>query len=501
MKRYYAGFGLLLALAAGLLVWTSLFMNSRRDQVEVREEVFYGGREAAEGLTVGYRMENDYKRTLTWYTRFTLGEGEIAPETDFAYKPERPEGYWDRLFTFSSSLTLQLWGYGVGDLSGGGIDIETYRPRRLYAPVLDVARRANAGERRTETVSLADYYDRFLWDFADGQTGYTDERLERINETVGEWFRLPVLRSYYLRVSVAKNSAGVITSMSVNPAEGPRETVVERLEDGDAHVVEGAEPAGWSESLADRQFCVADGEEGIYLYPSVRNEAGEELIEYKDGPGVYLLPRMTVDSRQVAAGSAMPGDLDLAGMRLLYATDAEPLYMREGADGESLLLYGREAGRLTLTVIDTGTGRARQKLDLLDMEGRSIAATIDRDGLLLTVLDSGELVLVREKDGACETVLRTRVDPDFGFQFHGYDYILSGIFSEQYVDLAWDGTRLAVSNWSYQTVLVADEAGMDFLARYDYSPLWDGGVDYYHSADADTDYAPVMTVAFDRQNA
>ncbi len=514
MKRYLIGFSLLLVLAAGLLMGTSLAVNSRRDRVEVREEVLLGSREAAEGLTVGLRMRNySYgARGLAWHTRFTIGAGDVEPETDFTYRPST-ETHWDQLLDDRSRLDLETWGYGGSTNGGSGYDFSHW----LEAPAQDVAARTDAGQRRTETVPMADYYDSFPWILYSGsiyigapegeQTSQQPAELfrstdEAVSRRLAELFRVPVEPDYYLLVTVGKKSAGQIVEYGVFPAEAPQEPVTSPMPDGGAAGADEGEPA-WPESRWDRfsEFlCLADTEAGLWIYPSVRTEDGRELVEYRDGPGVYLLPRISAEKFRASQGGADPDSLDLEEARLAYATDAAPLYLRASPDGSRLLLWARKDGRLSLTVIDTRTCQAERVTDLLPMEAEQDrrCRLVEQNGLYLLTLWNGDTVLAAETEYGYDAVLWTHLESEQIGTAVGDDAVtLWNLFhSGLDLDLAWDGERLAVCGEDIQTqqwiVLVADETGLRFLGRYDYSPLWDGVWD--GAASWDSSYLPAMTV-------
>lgn len=511
MKRYLIGFSLLLVLASGLLVGTSLAVNSRRDRVEVREEVLLGSREAAEGLTVGLRMRN-YRYGLTWHTRFTIGAGDVEPETDFTYGTST-ETHWDQLLDDRSRLDLEMWGHSGSTNGAPGFDFSDW----LEAPAQDVAARTDAGQQRTELVPLADYYDSFPWILysreilmryvsaseeehmspqqAEDLQNTVQSTVEAVSRQLAELFWVPVEPDDYLSVTIGKDDEGNIVDYDMSLVAGPQEPVTSPMPDSGADEGQPARPESRWHRFSEF-FCLADTEAGLWIYPSVRTEDGRELVEYRDGPGVYLLPRISAEKLQASNDNMDPDGLDLGEARLAYATDAAPLYLRASPDGSRLLLWTRKDGRLSLTVIDTRTCQAERVTDLLPMEAEQdmTCRLMEQNGLYLLTMWNGDTVLAAEAEHGYDAVLWTHLDPEQIGTAVGDDAVMIWdlFHSGLGLDLAWDGERLAVCGRHAQNpqwiVVVADETGLRFMGRYDYSPLWDG------AANRDSSYLPVMTV-------
>ena len=121
-----------------------------------------------------------------------------------------------------------------------------------------------------------------------------------------------------------------------------------------------------------------------------------------------------------------------------------------------------------------------------------------RNGLYLLTLGNGDMALAAETEHGYDAVLRTHLDLERAWteDGDGTGKLRSLFFGvpgiRVYLDLAWDGERLAVCGEDIQThqgiVAVADGTGLRFLGRYDYSPLWCGAASW------DSSYLPAMTV-------
>lgn len=464
MKRYLIGFSLLLCFAAGLLVWTSVSVNSRRDQVEVRETVIYGDRSAARGLTVGFRSASFSGQRLRWNTVFTLGEGELRPETEFAYV-KKWNYAWD--WSWRAQMLPASWNFSG---SNWLFDSPNQRLMNMLLPAQGVAARTQVGETRTEVVSLADYYQYFPLTLSASWRYHSYFMDEGDAVLLGRIFRLPVLPEYYVQVSVTRwgeNEADrFYRSAETGAYAEPVIVPASADHTAEAPYVEGSWSDGWTLSMP-----AVPAENGVYVYPSCRTEDGEELFEYPDGPGVYFIPM------GLEQGAAEPGWLALRRTRLFYPTNGQPLDMYLSEDGGSLLLYTRENERLVLTCLDSVTGEARQVLDLLDMTDTDLLVTKVLDGLYLAVLENGDLALVEERDGQCRALLTSRIDLDLEVRLGSRDLGLRHLIFEN-TAMAWDGQRLALADCYSELVAVIDSTGLRFLAQYDYSPRWDGRGSY-----------------------
>lgn len=503
MKRVLIAFGLLIVLSLGLMAGVYARADMTRDRVELRREALYGDPSAADGLRVTFHMTAG--DDLNWTTAVTLGGGE--PETVFFRGRPDVEGYMWSSWDMDAYLDM------FSCLLEEGVRADDGHPEEymdMTSPfsraVLDVMRRTEVGQRRREVVSLADYTDCVplnLTVYWERLRGYSSSGWNQAE--LNELFRVPVKESYYLSIEVTRTedeyryAYGPTDAWSepvTEPAQGEttdRSALPEPGMNGDsqgpADLPEGCWDGFFRDYLNFTDAC--NDSEGIWIVPSFRTQAGEELLACRDGPGVYYLPRVRLERNEngvyVSDRYVDPDGIDFAGARLLYGTSARPVYLRLGADGESLHLYTLEQGRLWLTVLDAATGEERQRLDLIPLEDAT-DFILDRGDKVLICAATGDLVLVTEREGVCQAALTTWVDREKSF-----DYFSLRNAAQRQSALAWDGERLALAEGLNGYLFILDASGLRSVTRYELSPLWDGPTGF---ARMDNYAAEPMELAF-----
>lgn len=431
MKRTGLALALLLALSLGTLTAAHLLVNSARDQVEVVETVFSGDPAAAADLELTFR-HRDQQGYLFWTTTFRPGEAPAA-ETAFRFSAEELEPDWSWADAPYVQLSIDVPYSVSGHFEPADLDGDF-----LFAMAADVAKRTPAGETRTETLLVEDYTQVYPLALSVNYDGRMGEYYTTITqEAFGRYFQYQVAPGQQLEVSVTLDGSGMMTNVT----------------------------AGFS----DQPYLQSQGvvtERGAYFLAQVWDSGGPtDLLRCAQGQGIHFLPLCKKG----------PSWFDPAGLRLLYPLDpSNVLYLGLTEDGGKLLLYTREADRLILTVIDAGTGAQLQRLDLLPMApDEFLNETIDRGPLHLAALsgESGGFCLLEETPEGVISVLTGSLDQE--------DYHQSALTSRnQEAALLWDGGRLmwavpGVDLEDYRLCLrlgVWDEAGLQFLAQYKFSP-------------------------------
>ena len=152
MRKALIAFCLLFALAVGGMIAIHADVNEVRDQVVITEEVLYGDKSAAEGLTILAEAElND--GVLNWNTTYTIGE-EPKTHTDFEYvdhRRTRPVDYEPSGLMLSDARNYHSSDWTrSGDGSGlSGLDL-AYWELMQDTPV---------GEEGERIIRVIDYYD------------------------------------------------------------------------------------------------------------------------------------------------------------------------------------------------------------------------------------------------------------------------------------------------------------------------------------------------------
>lgn len=428
MKKMLTILAILAVLSAGAVAVCHGWVNAAREQVEIGEIIQAGDRSDVAGLTVRYQTATQ-DGLLLWDTTFSLG-GELAPESAFRFSNQRDFFPWeggDRVDLYTAS----------GDFGGGSgllSDSRGWERRHdmLLEPARDVAGRTAAGETRTETVPLADYYDFYPLDFSvelDVTTG--DERSwnywniyqvdEQEYQKLERYFRIPVPADCMMTVTVEKDGKGEAVNISCFTSSPE-----------DSEQAGSPYPSGmWS------AFGLVS-EEGVYLLVDGGNSplagGGTSAVQ----KGIHFIP---IAGRMSDAGALQNQlSLDFDNIRLLHPVErGELMEFRWNSSKSKLMVYTREDEKLLLTVVDATTGQVDQCLPLLDWP----APTDPEEWLDLTVADDGDLhaaqinggrfIALREEDGRCAPILVN----DTGER--------SLALASQDTRLAWDGERLAIA--------------------------------------------------------
>ena len=433
MKKYLYLLAAALLLSVGTLAAGHLRVNGAREKMDIRETVLAGDPAAAAGLSVTCHTR-DWDGHLLWDTAFTPGGAEQA-ETVFRLSgagEEEPFRWSDsvQLEQTSDSFNMRGRNFNLDDQSN---------PYYLMRPVRDVASRTAAGEARTETVRLADYYESYPIALNTASRKYPNSSIDVYSGEsawLGEYFKVKVDETLVRVVAVEKDGAGQVVSISMDI---------------------GQKDTNCGGSLVGRGVIT---EQGIFLIAESVDVSGnpDGRLTCRDGPGVHL-----IRYREDREDESFESYVDLFEPRLFYPTgDGRALELAVSPDESELLLYTQEDGKLVLTVLDPATGEVLQRLDLLEQAvGNWGISVIEGDGLYLAVTELDRFSLVSRESGRYEQVLTGTLDMEGEEQsVFGYDPAL-----------AWDGERMAVATAGRYTdadirAAVWDESGLCFLGAY-----------------------------------
>lgn len=417
MKKYLVLLAAVLALSVGTLAAGHLYINSAKDKIDIRETVIKGDPAAAAGLAVTCHTR-DWDGHLLWDTTFTPGGAEEA-QTDFRLSGEgEPD-----LHQMSDYAGLEQV---TGNFSLQGVDLDLQEASYyLLKPVRDVASRTAAGESRTETVCLNDYYDHFPLDLNTYSREYPDASIDVYSEECGwldEYFRVRFDQPVWREVTVKKGRQGQVIAYEM-----------------------GAEDMSGEGDLFS---CGLVTERGIFLIAETVDANGEfdGRLECRDGPGVHLI--------QYREDGNAESYVDMFEPRLFYPTgEARTLWLGISPDERELLLYTCEDGRLVLTVLDPATGEVLQRLDLIETEEENrFFSVIEWDGLYLAVSRKDMFSLVIREGGRYEQVFTGALDLKSAEEWR----VLSGVSA-----LAWDGRHMALASTNPHAMLYDQGVGPD----------------------------------------
>lgn len=453
-------FALAVALSLGLLAGTGADLFSREDQIYAREDTLFGDRSAADGLFMEADLASSGNR-IGWHVAVSFENGEIATDNRVLYRPEPAQfDYYSRR---TIGLSLEDWSWGTHTMGQGVANIEDIAHGNLtsdYANAVlnkilrEAAQRAQPGYRRTETFRFSDYLPNFNW----GLTAFLGASMIQVSDAdiakLNKIFTVST-QGYYLSVSVDRDSSGNFVGVSTyltDEASEPQETSLSEI---DRSVVEGGEVIFFDHSVA-----VLD-DRGIWLAPSVTDEDGRELVEARDGPGVYFEPLFWVKEPHTEHR------MDIDNMRLFYPTAEKIVSMELRQDGEYLELVEERAEGFFLSVLDAETGELLQTLKLFD-EGRFSCCAESGDNCFYILAD-GSFALVTYGEAGAEISMTGKLDLTRTFDLETTKVNLSSLIGPE-MPFAFDGERLILLGLpftfytgQFALVAVVDGTGLSYM--------------------------------------
>lgn len=419
MKRYLVLAALLLALSALSLGLVSAFVSKDEANLDYRTTVLYGDPARAGNAVLS--LEIGTGNHLFWDAEYELLTG--AWSADFDYSPKGRQERWNSPV---GSMNVYFSGnFGIGSTPGfdldGGDDHFTDTP---FAEVIrDAASSVGAGERRSVTVHLSDYFD--IQPFScelnmnnaciyvetaendgyqvyDVMSGLDGSVYDELCQKISEFFAIPVPENAVARITIEKSGAGLVTD-------------IEFASDGLADCV----PAG------------VEGENGMY-FAARFSDAGGNAVVPACGSGVYVIPYAY--DEKLGLKLALPGEVRLfAGL----PASAAPLYMDFSDDGSELIVLTSEDGGIVCRTFSAETGAELQRLETVPLHGGEYLNGIFRgDGFIVVVTESEVCVIDRDALGRLRRALRAPT---------GEDSILSGrqmYGRTDYMTFDFDGERL-----------------------------------------------------------
>lgn len=401
--------GLSSAALAGFLI---------QDDITIEAHTLSGDVSAAEGLTLTvYAQRNSY---LTWDTTFPA-TAAFQAVTDFTYHPNG--------VSFSQDAYLH---FSTASLNGAtSTTLENLMEERnrwsdfLIEPIRELARELAPGEEKTETVTVADYWEIYpltLYLNLPNDSTYYDE-----GETsfLTNYFHIPVPAELTVDITVSLDEDGECVQATINPT--------------------GEESYG---------FCSAElvTAQGIYL-GLYSCEPGEtvDFSHIQGGYGIYRIPLPQEDDY------ALPVE-DIENILPLSAEDVEAVSLLESPWDGIIEVFTVEQGTLRLRLLEEETCTVIEDYWLDADTLPTVVQTEDMLVLLFQEEETQSILAYAREDGQYRLWLDTELPLEA--------YYLSSL------NAAFDGSRLAlVYPWGeYASVgtglLVYDQSGLLYHGQY-----------------------------------
>ena len=408
MRKQAAALSLIAILMLGLFCGMSAHLSGKLNDFEINGKVLAGERAGAQGIELVIE-------------RAPGGSETSAPRLTAAYSPETASqslavSWFPRREAAEGAPGLSILPSHI--LGAGCADDETLsETSRGGTAFIDraVDERAAGGEGSFE-LRVADYADLLPLDFS--ASGGLDLVNLPDDAELSKLFPLPVPEGLTLEIDYGSYPGG--SSASISPDGGLR---------------------GYSSSALG-----ADGSMYLVFYVSYEGERLDAGRLPGGSWGVYRI-----------AGSESEGRLrlDLSEAENIYPLEGgwEAARIAAGPEGDELLLFTVEGGALWLTVIETATHTAVQRLELMSaaeaadcaggLEGL-VTAPLLRSGGLMALMPGGDtLVALRMDSGRCAESFVLRL----GSLPVPEEVVVSGGVKHTYtedVDVKLTGGRLAI---------------------------------------------------------
>lgn len=461
MKKSLLVFFLLLVLSVSTLTAAHGAITQLQDDVTITETTLAGDPAAADGLTVS--LDTALREHLFWHTTYHAGT-DPAAETDFTFSSTpvpTASPVSEYVYLETGNVFFGISGH-ISDLQND-VSLTDYNgaPYMVLAAI-DVADRIPAGQTRTETVNLHDYYPYYTVGllFDTGETfgtpffPYKINIRQEINDALAQYFRIPVPEDAWIQIQISKDNTGAICDVTT--------ASVDSVLDDSSGTASTAPAINADNGL---EFSLSsDGivtEEGFYLILwTDADMAAQAFSEIAGGYGVYFIP--------ISQPAESELYIEIDRIQNIYPLDPETsqaVSLMESEDETQLLLFIREQEQMTLTVLDRETWEPVQQLSL--PTGSILSSLQGDDVLILHLWDDGSyrFVALCREDGLYSLWLDApmtewfTVDPNTIYLYGNPGF-------------CFDGQRLAIA---YQTpyadasslcVMVYGQTGLLYAGQY-----------------------------------
>ncbi len=322
-------------LIAMLGIYTAIFVqiNNEKDNVVVTENVVFGDKSYADGITVS--ADSKHGNRLLWETDYTIGEAPVT-KTDFTYH-HFGFRYEDTEIRRNMSIYTSFhFSTSAGDYN------EIYKNTKKAFE--EMMKDAEPYVQQEKTILLSDYYDYYPlvvdidfpnfyisdYFFRDDITEYKLSVINKLNE----FFRIPVIEGHKLTINGIADEEGNLTQWGTSFTE-------ESADNFDMYI-EG--------SITD---------ENCFLSFSNKTMNGKnvDISNIPGGYGVYCLPYTETENSV---------NFDFDNMKNIYPVkeETEIYEIRLSYDNKHLYIMTREGEKCILTVIDAKTFKKLQSIEI-----------------------------------------------------------------------------------------------------------------------------------------
>lgn len=341
-----------LVLVLGGISFAAVKIYDAHDKVTLTETTSWGDKEYVEGLKM--EINSTYDNMLFWNTTVSMDDlKSVVTEYDFSITAVYPE-----IDTYSG-LILEVSAWGLDSFMKNEKGEENVTGvKRAYQELAEIT---EANEKKQKEIFLNDYMDYYEYDVKIDLPGTQINSLvntiqkasvkEQKNDTIrrmNEFFKIPVLETERLNISVEKDDKG--------------------------NIVQNGSSSRVGNFFHIRNYNVLTEKECYFTFNSY--SVGEEVMDTSlipGGYGIYCLPYDdTVEGCEEDSDmfdvNADRISVDAEGLKMVYSLDPQIdvmlLHLNDKKD--KLILHAEEYGKYVVTIIDVTTMETLQKIEVME---------------------------------------------------------------------------------------------------------------------------------------
>ena len=392
MRKAFGLMIILLLFGSVSTIWCVRMIYAGNDQVQFTETVLAGDPAVVDGLSV--QTHATYGNHLFWDSTTKLQAGAPQTQTEYHFFNTEQEHSYDQ-----SYQGVEI--YSAVQSSGSNfLDTPKHRQtglERVYQELYDSAATDKEVEKTIMVADYCEYYplegfisleginhDFGIWTYGPSQS----DSLAMWNK-LQEFFRIPVLPTERITISLTKNRDGSLATGSSGNDEG------------DQFYLD-------TQSVVTPQTCYFT----FNNHTLKGNTVDTSLIP--GGYGIYALEYTAGVVKTLKGGGTevtKNGCLHLDSLRMVFPIDPteEFLQLSQWEDDGTLLLYTRRKNDYFLTIIALDTMQQIQRLKIQSTQADDGAwyNLLESDDFIVTVIDQTATVLLPNGDGTFRIDMQT----------------------------------------------------------------------------------------------
>ena len=447
----------LVIIAAGGITLAASRINALGDDVTIKEKVLSGDKKAAEGITVTtktkYKDEAARRGEMHWETSNKIGERDRANQVKTKASLKKDDSRYENSPYVYFRLELP-YNEGIWERDGYCSVFDYYDSKFTKKMIQDIIDLTPTGGAYEGAVKLNDYLDVFPVTI---YGSYMDDNylveLESVDDIA--YFQIPIPDEAVYQVYAEKDDNGDLTKMQI-----------ERTMHFDIR--------GSATAFGGNIYAVLTD---FYCFNEDADVVIEESIPLPEGYcGIHRIPLKVTEQD------------DITYQAQAWFRDAElmqPMEQGTGAfrlmnspDGEDLLMFSEEDGRVYLTVMDPKSSKTKQKLFLIEHK----LTEDDANHMRKVLIKDDHILITFGKDKLCviektKTEYWVKVADTLELEHFPVELF------DEYMDFVFDGDKLYLAVfWQDEEIPDYERGASYYLLAYEdgrlaYAGLYESNLD------------------------